>query len=313
VNLLCLVGVIVGIISLLSVWLIIDIHISSDTPPLEVHTGLDLVLTSDYLTFAPGHSWSIGPYVHPIMLVYVLGIIISLSTPLGGTIQLLAISALYLTNPPFPNSRLFEIQIGVYIGILSAAIVLLSFLYPVGLNLERLHGSRLNRLITIAKGSPRSVELVKTEKKTDSSKGRMHSMTGRQIKAMLIACILVVPVILILNDYYSQPYSTLVFSVSSKGANNTGIIIYLDGVGISASFFGSDEYVHEPNGTILGPARFYYAISAGAHVVGYDFGMSEWAMVENLSIYQFADGVIDRTVTLSVAPLATEIVSVMIP
>lgn len=310
INGLCIIGVAIGVISLLAVWVMVGIPHAKELPPYEIHTGLELA-------FEMNTYWHIDSSVHVLFMLFAFGTLISLLTPLGSLIQVAAISYLYLNNP-FPNSLPYNFQIGMYIGVLSSIVLFLSFLYPIGLNCQRGHLRFITRVLTVSKFSEQTLKTVESERHTRLPRiMKVIVAHRRKAIALLFSGLLIVPTIFIVRDYYTQPYGVLVVMVSSKGANSTGIMIIINGENTTGAFFGTDEYYHKPNGTILGAWAFDYGVVPGTCVVSFDFGIpSTWltnSSFEPLPNSRYTDGDVDYSETVNVEPLRVTTVEVLIP
>jgi hypothetical protein len=309
INVLCIIGVAIGVISLLAVWVMVGIPHAKELPTYEIHTGLELA-------FEMNTYWHIDSSVHVLFMLFAFGTLLGLLTPLGSLLQAAAISYMYLNNP-FPNSLPYNFQIGLYVGVLSSIVLFLSFLHPIGLNFQGSHLSFRTRALTVSKY--REQTLTPVESKRHIRFPRIMKLIvahRRMVIALLFSGLLIVPMVFIARDYYSQPYGTLVIMVSTKGANYTGIMIIIDGENMTGAFYGNDEYYHKPNGTILGSWSFSYGVVPGTHVTSFDFGIpSTWPInstLEPLSPSRFTDGIVDYSKTVNVEPLGRTTVEVMI-
>ena len=308
INVLCIVGAVIGIVSLFAVWLTVGIG-HHGSPPIEIHTGLELFLESN--TY-----WHIDPSIHILFALFAVGAFIGFVSPLGSVLEAAGISYLYLNNP-FPDSQPYEFQIGLYLGVLSSIVMFLSVLYPVGLSYHGRHFGFRARILTVSKYSGQLSTEVESERHIWFPRvSRLIAAHQKKIIALLFSALLIVPTVFIVRDYYTQPYGTLVIMVSTKGANYTGIMILIDGENITGAFYGNDEYYHKPNGTILGSWSFSYGVVPGTHVTSFDFGIpSTWPInssLEPLSPSRFTDGIVDYSKTVNVEPLGRTTVEVMI-
>jgi len=140
VNLLCLVGAVVGVISLFLAW--------SALSDLEGNHVGDLGSQDFNMTF-------LGYRLLPANLalavtVFTIGTVVAFFTPIAGIIQLLAMIMFTLTVYTTKlEERKMTLGVGAVIAIVSAVLVLLSLAYPTGLGYEEKKDA-LGRIVTIS-------------------------------------------------------------------------------------------------------------------------------------------------------------------
>lgn len=140
VNILCLVGAIIAIITMNLPWLSNSMVLSAvGESPLYLATNFQYTYS-----FAGGLQWA--------SIIFVLGALIALFTSIGGFIQLAGVScfigAVYTIDDPLNR---FSIELNIALGVVSASISIISMIKPIGINFKGRTIDTVGRFLTISK------------------------------------------------------------------------------------------------------------------------------------------------------------------
>lgn len=136
VNLLAIAGIVVGIISILSDWLV-QISLSGNVG----FNAIDL--------FNIPHQ---KDDVKIATLLFLSGTVLALITPMSGILQLTGV-ALYLSAAEaMPGHGVLDwVGIGLYLGIISAIILFASVVRPIRIGYDEKHPKLVSRILTFSK------------------------------------------------------------------------------------------------------------------------------------------------------------------
>jgi hypothetical protein len=148
VNILCILGAVLGIASVFSVWVVyhqVDIYAVVESTP---YTGIDLL----------------GPYARSPMdvsilapLLLVVGTVIAFISPTGGILQVagtlyfLSWVRLHLNPGHMFFGWYVDWSYGPFIGLAAGALVILSIFHPIGPNCKERPRGVLDRLVSISR------------------------------------------------------------------------------------------------------------------------------------------------------------------
>lgn len=140
VNILCIIGAIIGICSFFIPWLLVtwDQNIDGNPERLWYLTLFDLVGNSEF-------TW-----------VFILSSISALFTPVAGFLQLIGWAGLYRSlNFAFADMGQYEFskEVGYAIGLLSFMMVIISLIRPMGIGFSKGPLSIKKRMLTFCKES----------------------------------------------------------------------------------------------------------------------------------------------------------------
>ena len=135
-NILCLVGAVIGVIAVFSTWITVGFMFWSR----------EMNLIDVYNQVNSSSDWWL-----PVVLC-LIGAVISFVSPLGGVLQLIG-APLYISVFASDADGRLPSGIGPYLALASAVIVLASLIYPVGLGYRQKPVGVIGKLLTISPGS----------------------------------------------------------------------------------------------------------------------------------------------------------------
>ena len=130
INILCLIGAIIGIVAILSPWFEVvgrrpGVHPIGDLWILYDANVLDLVTDPSVPRFAIGYSLS--DYFIIAAFSFIIGVIISFISSIGAIPQIIGLAVIVIDNKGNPPT-----EIGVYLAIISVIVILVSLFRPIG-------------------------------------------------------------------------------------------------------------------------------------------------------------------------------------
>ena len=135
VNLLAIAGIGVGIISMLSDWLVM-VSLSGNVG----YNAIDLFnmpIKDDFTTAT---------------LLFLSGTVLALITPMSGILQLTGVALFLSAAEAMPGHGVVDwAGIGPYIGIISAIILFASVVKPIGIRYDEKHPKLVGRILTFSK------------------------------------------------------------------------------------------------------------------------------------------------------------------
>jgi len=296
INLLTITGAIIGVISLLAVWCITRISVPAPLIGEEANIGLNLILKPIQ------SSERIADILYMSGILFFIGTIIAFFSPIGGFAQISGIFLLLIGTSSDWNAWYFDLKIGPIIGLISALIVLLSILFPITISRDMNRIGITARFLTFGKYHG----LIR--RKLVREKGRflppikrsefLHRHRNLMISIILIVLILAFA-LLIIYDYYTQPYSTSEVIISNDSDQWMEFAIYLDGM-------------EKDSAGGFSPIIKYYNLPAGTHTIGLDYGRPSGIIDQNPYNITPCDGVIDVSKTFSIGPLSTKVIDFQI-
>jgi len=135
VNLLCLVGAIIGVIAIFSTWITVGFMFwTNDMNLIDVFNQVDS--SSDF--------WL------PAVLC-LIGVVVAFISPLGGIMQIIGVPLFISAFASHADGDLPS-GIGAYLALVGAVVVLVSLLYPVGIGYRQRPVGILSRVLTFSPG-----------------------------------------------------------------------------------------------------------------------------------------------------------------
>lgn len=136
INILCVIGILIGLVSLILPWCLIR----SDTSSIggiyseRSYSGIEILIS--------GENTLVGNIFSSFILIFLIGLVLALVTPLGGIVQIFgSFQFLFSVSNLFINSGIIMIMIGWSIGFLSSIIILTGLLNSIrrGLYVDRIN------------------------------------------------------------------------------------------------------------------------------------------------------------------------------
>jgi hypothetical protein len=143
VNLLCILGAVVGLAALFLPW-------------MWTAEGLSSVDWSAADVLKDGGSWSLGS-IHTALIIFTTGTIMALAVPSGGIVQAIGLAMFYseevLREERFTSGGVMQagLSIGVFVAILSTAVVIAGLVSPTGPGHGTKHNWWSSRALTFAR------------------------------------------------------------------------------------------------------------------------------------------------------------------
>jgi len=134
INILALVGAFIGIIAIFSVWITYRLLIWS--------SGVNLL---QILEMGPDILGAI------YCVSFIIGTLIAFVSPMGAFFQIVGIIAFFLRFMEMTGGRILPLNIGPYLGVASAIILIVSIAKPIGLNYGSGSIGLKDRLLTFRK------------------------------------------------------------------------------------------------------------------------------------------------------------------
>ncbi len=132
VNALCFIGAVIGVIAIFSVWM----------------SSIFILWYRDWNLFNVVSDLNSSTRFWLPALLFILGTVVAFISPLGGLAQVAGICIWFSDTVAFADK--LPSKIGPYLGIISAVIVLVSAVKPVGLGYQSKPTGALGRLLTIS-------------------------------------------------------------------------------------------------------------------------------------------------------------------
>lgn len=136
-NILCLVGAIIGVVAVFSTWITIGFMFwSREMNLIDLYNQVGS--SSDF-------------YLPAVLLL--IGAVVAFVSPLGGILQVVG-APLFFSAFASNSENALPSGLGPYLAIVGALIVLGSLMYPVGIGYRQKPAGVIGRLFTISPGGP---------------------------------------------------------------------------------------------------------------------------------------------------------------
>lgn len=232
-NVLCLIGIFIGFVAMVSVWrfTFLTSPVSYDWPIARIETGF--ILFGDSLERLQDHQMT--TFYIGVMLA-AAGVIIGFATPLGGVLEI-AGACLFLSVTPsveFLGGRhgtFYFLRIGPFIALISGSLMVLSLALPLYLARGLPPGNRWKLLLTLSINH-RDAETVYGRRRlieiTHASWTRISSSRIRAALAAGTAAVLIASVGLSLNDSYTKESAKIAIHVTTDTSDSADFSIQVD-------------------------------------------------------------------------------------
>jgi len=142
VNLFCLVGAILGVLSLFMPWALLHDRVE------QVNTNVGAFDFNQ----SPQAGYSFPDNFRYSVILFVIGTIVAFVLPLGGVLQLIGSMGFMLTTITYPSFGDTQVifWIGAAIALISSIMVLIGFAYPSGVGYGTGRRTAMDRLLTVS-------------------------------------------------------------------------------------------------------------------------------------------------------------------
>jgi len=142
VNILCLAGAVLGILSLFMPWALVHDPFQDDTTNIGAFDFDE--------SFGGGSSFPAN--FQFTVILFIIGTLVAFLLPLGGVLQLIGSVGFILTTVTYPKIGNDEVifWVGAAIATISSALVLVGLAYPEGIGFAKGKRTAMERLLTVS-------------------------------------------------------------------------------------------------------------------------------------------------------------------